>query len=359
MRQALSLARRGLGDAWPNPAVGCVIVRDGRVIARGWTQSGGRPHAEAEALRRAGDRAQGATAYVTLEPCAHHGKTPPCADALVTAGIARCVTGIRDPDPRVSGAGLARLRDAGVEVEEGVLAAEATAVTAGFLSRIDAGRPLVIAKLATSLDGLIATHTGESQWITGAAARQRAHALRAECDAVMVGSATAAQDDPELTCRLPGFAGRPRPRIVVDGRLRLPLTAKLVRTARTTPTWLVTRQDVDRRRLAAYVQAGVEPVAVGPGPDGAIDLAEALAQLGQRGLTSLLVEGGGGLVAALLRARLVDRLAWFRAAALIGGDGIAAVARFGVDRLDQAVRWRHLDAEILGDDVLETFVRKP
>jgi len=359
MRQALSLARRGLGETWPNPAVGCIIVREGRIVGRGWTQPGGRPHAETEALARAGANARDATAYVTLEPCSHHGRTPPCADALVAAGIARCVVAIRDPDPRVSGRGLDRLRDAGLEVTEGVLATEAGYLTAGFLSRIEAGRPLVLAKLATTLDGRIATQKGESRWITGAQALQRAHGLRAVHDAIMVGSATAAIDDPELTCRRAGFAGRPRVRIVVDGRLRLPLTSKLVRGARQIPTWLITRQDVDRHRLDAYVQAGVEPVPVGPGPDGAIDLDEAFTALGAKGLTSVMVEGGGGLVGALLRAGLVDRLAWFRAATLIGGDGIPAISAFGVARLEQAIRWRRSGSEALGDDVLETFVRKP
>ena len=358
MRQALALARRGLGETWPNPAVGCVIVADSRVVGRGWTQPGGRPHAEAAALQRAGAAAQGATAYVTLEPCSHHGKTPPCADALVAAGIARCVVAIRDPDPRVSGGGLARLREAGIDVTEGVLSVDATAITAGFLMRIEAGRPLVVAKIASTLDGRIATHAGESKWITGPRALQHAHALRAQNDAVMVGAVTAAVDNPELTCRLPGFGGRPRVRVVIDGRLRLPLTAKLVSGARQIPTWLVTRRDADRTRLKAYEQAGIEVIPVGTGPDSALDLGEAFAALGHRGLTSILVEGGGGLIGALLRLGLVDRLAWFRAAKVMGGDGVPAVAAFGVDRLDQALQWHHLETEALGDDVLETFARK-
>ncbi|MFQ3623345.1 MAG: bifunctional diaminohydroxyphosphoribosylaminopyrimidine deaminase/5-amino-6-(5-phosphoribosylamino)uracil reductase RibD, partial [Acetobacteraceae bacterium] len=231
MRAALALARRGLGSVAPNPAVGCILVREGRVVGRGWTQPGGRPHAETEALRRAGAEARGATAYVTLEPCCHWGRTPPCTDALIAAGIARAVVALRDPDPRVNGEGLDRLRAAGIAVTEGVLAAEAAELNAGFLSRIRAGRPLVTLKLATTLDGRIAAASGESRWITGAAARRLAHGLRARNDAVMVGSGTALSDDPALTVRVPGLVppGHPGPvRIVADGRLRLPLTSVLV-----------------------------------------------------------------------------------------------------------------------------------
>jgi diaminohydroxyphosphoribosylaminopyrimidine deaminase/5-amino-6-(5-phosphoribosylamino)uracil reductase len=357
MRQALGLARRGLGEVWPNPAVGCVILRDGAVVGRGWTQPGGRPHAEAEALARAGKLASGATAYVTLEPCSHHGQTPPCADALAAAGIRRVVCAIQDPDPRVSGTGFSRMRDAGLRVDEGLLADHASALIAGFLIRAGSGRPLVTAKLATTLDGRIATHGGESRWITGDDARQTFHLLRAEHDAVMVGSTTAMVDDPDLTCRLPGFTGRPRIRVVIDGRLRLPLTARLVRTAREVPTWLMTRANADKLRREAYMDAGIEVISVSAGPDGAIDPADAAHQLGARGLTSILLEGGGKLVGAFLRAGLVDRVAWFRAPRIIGGDGIAAIAPFGIDKLADARSWRRLAAYPVGDDVLELLSR--
>ena len=208
MRAALALARRGLGRVAPNPAVGCILVRDGIVVGRGWTQPGGRPHAETEALRRAGAAAAGAVAYVTLEPCAHHGSTPPCADALIAAGVSRVVVAIEDPDPRVAGRGLARLTAAGISVETGVCADEAGRLNAGFLKRIEHGLPLVTLKLATSLDGKIATHAGESQWITGEDARARGHLLRAQTDAIMIGSGTAQIDNPLLTCRLPGLEDR-------------------------------------------------------------------------------------------------------------------------------------------------------
>lgn len=357
MRAALSLARRGLGSVWPNPAVGCVIVKEGRVVGRGWTQPGGRPHGETEALARAGEAALGATAYVSLEPCCHWGRTPPCADALVEAGIARVVVPLEDPDPRVSGGGLARLRAAGVSVETGLCAEEAAALNAGFFRRIRDGRPLVTLKLATTLDGRLATHAGESRWITGETARARAHLLRAENDAVMVGSNTVLVDDPTLDCRLPGLGARSPVRIVVDSRLRLPLTARIVAGAARVPTWVVTLAEGDEARKEAFLGCGVELVEVGADAAGGVDLAEALAALAKRGLTRVLVEGGAALAAGLLRAGLVDRLAWFRAAKIIGGDGVPAVAAFGLEKLADAPRFRRLSVETVGEDVLEEFTR--
>src|SRR5258708_1001212 len=264
MLHALRLAARGLGQVAPNPAVGCVIVKDEKIVGRGWTQPGGRPHAETEALARAGEAARAATAYVTLEPCAHWGRTPPCADALVEAGIARAVIAIKDPDPRVSGAGIARLQQGGVAVVLGCLAAEAAELNAGFLMRINAGRPLVTLKLASTLDGRIATHGGESQWITGEVARAWAHGMRRTHDAVMVGSTTATMDDPGLTCRLPGLETSPPLRIVLDGRLQTPLTAQVVRSAREVPTLLITRADTDPVRRRAFAARGAEVLEVGP-----------------------------------------------------------------------------------------------
>src|SRR5437868_3594593 len=228
MRAALALARRGLGTTWPNPSVGCVIVKNGHVISRGWTGRGGRPHGETEALRRAGAAAQGATAYVTLEPRSHWGKTPPCSDALIAAWLRRVVIALEDPDPRVAGTGIEALRKAGVAVELGLCAAEAAELNAGFLQRVRFGRPLVTLKLATSLDGRIATAAGESRWITGPPARDRAHLLRATHDAIIVGTATVLADDPQLTCRLPGLADRSPVRIVIDRQLRIPLTARIL-----------------------------------------------------------------------------------------------------------------------------------
>jgi diaminohydroxyphosphoribosylaminopyrimidine deaminase / 5-amino-6-(5-phosphoribosylamino)uracil reductase len=358
MLAALALARRGLGEVWPNPSVGCVVVRDGVVVGRGWTQPGGRPHGETEALGRAGAAARGATAYVSLEPCCHWGKTPPCADALIAAGIARVLIPVEDPDPRVSGQGIARLRGAGIAVEIGLCAAEATDLNAGFFSRIRSGLPLVTLKLATTLDGRIATRTGESQWITGPLSRDRAHLLRASHDAVMIGSGTALADDPQLTVRLPGLGHRSPVRIVVDGRLRLPLTARLVAEARVVPTWLVTLRHGDALRGQAFRDCGVELIEVEGGGAG-VDVAAALRALGERGLTRILVEGGGQLAASLLRADVVDRIVWFRAPLAIGGDGVPAVAAFGLDGLAEAPRFRRTGLEASGDDVLETYRRLP
>jgi diaminohydroxyphosphoribosylaminopyrimidine deaminase / 5-amino-6-(5-phosphoribosylamino)uracil reductase len=357
MRAAIALARRGLGDVWPNPAVGCVIVQGGRVVGRGWTQPRGRPHGETEALDRAGAAARGASAYVSLEPCCHWGKTPPCTDALIAAGIARVVIPIEDPDPRVSGQGIARLRAAGIVVETGLCAEEAAELNAGFLLRLREGRPLVTLKLATTLDGRIATHAGESQWITGTLARDRAHALRASHDAVMVGSNTVIADDPLLTCRLPGLAHRSPVRVVVDSRLRVPLTARVIADARRVPTWFLTLRDGDPLRQAAFRDCGVELVET-DGDDGAgVAMGQALRALGRRGVTRVLAEGGSRVAASLLRDGLVDRLAWFRAPRLLGGDGVPAVAAFGLDRLGDAPGFERDGLVAAGEDVLETYRR--
>ncbi len=357
LRAALGLAARGLGQVWPNPAVGCLIVKDGHLVGRGWTQPGGRPHAETEALARAGAAARGATAYVTLEPCAHHGRTPPCSQALIGAGIARAVVALEDPDQRVAGRGLADLGAAGVAVTTEVCADEAAELNAGFLLRIRTGRPLVTVKLASSLDGRIATHTGESRWITGEAARARGHLLRATHDAIMIGVGTAVADDPELTCRLPGLRRRSPVRIVVDGNMRLPLTSRMVQSAGTAPTWLITLAGSNSERRQAFADCGVKVMTVPHGPGGMPDLEAALHLLGEQGLTRMLVEGGGRLVASLARAGLIDRVAWFRAATLIGGDGMPAVAPFGLERLAEQPRFQHTGLMALGEDILESFAR--
>lgn len=354
MRAALALARRNLGAVWPNPAVGCVLVHAGAVVGRGWTRVSGRPHAETEALMRAGQAAAGATAYVTLEPCSHHGQTPPCAGALIAAKVARVVAAVEDPDPRVSGRGLEALRAAGVTVESGVLADEAAELNAGFFMRVTAGRPLVTLKAATTLDGRIATHRGESRWITGDAARHRAHGLRAQHDAIVVGVGTALADDPELTCRLPGLGARSPIRVVVDPRLRLPLTARVIQTAAKTPTWIVTYADADRSRRAVLKDCGVELIDLAPSGDRP-DMSEMLRALAHRGITRVLVEGGGRLTGAFLGENLVDRIIWFRAGSIIGGDGTPVAAAFGVDQLAAAPRFKRLSIEPCGADVVETY----
>ena len=359
MRAALALARRGLGTVWPNPAVGCVIVKQSRVVGRGWTQSGGRPHGETEALRRAGDAARGAAAYVSLEPCCHWGRTPPCVDALITAGVRRVVVALEDPDPRVAGEGLRRLRAAGLDVEVGLCAKEAAEVNAGFLSRLRLGRPLVTLKFATSLDGRIATASGESQWISGPPARERAHALRASHDAIMVGTGTAVADDPQLTCRLPGLDHRSPVRVVIDRHLRIPPAARLIADAHVVPTWVLTLPSADPDRRAAFLASRVTLIDVDPDRTGQVDLAAALTALGERGITRLLVEGGAGLAAAFFRARLVDRLVWVHAPLAIGGDGIPAIAGLDLAALADAPAFERLSTETIGDDVLTTFRVRP
>jgi diaminohydroxyphosphoribosylaminopyrimidine deaminase/5-amino-6-(5-phosphoribosylamino)uracil reductase len=332
------------------------MVRDGRVVGRGWTQPGGRPHAETEALRRAGDLARGATAYVTLEPCSHHGRTPPCCDALIAAGVARVVCAMRDPDPRVDGRGFARLRNAGIEVLEGLLEAEAQAGNAGFSRRIREGRPFVTLKLATTLDGRIATATGESKWITGPEARREAHAMRARHDAILVGSGTVVSDDPDLTCRLPGAAPLKSLRVVADARLRSPPSARVFATAGDHPTLLATVPGHHPATLAPYLATGTEVATLARGHEG-LRMAALLGALAQRGVTRLLAEGGAGIAAALLREGLVDRLAWFHAPAVMGGDGLPAAYPLPVEVLSAMPRFRRVASRPLGPDWLTELER--
>jgi diaminohydroxyphosphoribosylaminopyrimidine deaminase / 5-amino-6-(5-phosphoribosylamino)uracil reductase len=358
MRIAIGLACRGHGNVSPNPSVGCVIVKDGNIVGRGWTQPGGRPHAETEALGRAGAVAHGATAYVTLEPCAHRGETPPCAGALIDAGIARVVIGVRDPDPRVDGGGISMLKAAGIEVAEDICADAAADAAIGFLTRIRQGRPVVTAKVATTLDGRIATASGESRWITGSVSRALVHGMRARHDAILVGARTAIVDDPSLTCRLPGLESASPVRVVIDARNELPLTHKLVATARETPTWALTRADGDQARRTAYENAGVRLIDIPVDGQGNLDLAAALRALGALGITRLMIEGGGRIIAGLLQADLVDRLVWFRASKLIGGDGVPAIAGFGVRELDGAPNFVKVSSRPAGGDIVETYLRE-
>ena len=336
---AIALGRRSLGETWPNPAVGCVIVApDGAVVGRGRTRPGGRPHAETEALAMAGDRARGATAYVTLEPCAHHGVTPPCADALIAAGVGRVVGGARDPDERVDGRGFDRLREAGIAVDRGLLATGITALASGFVSRVTRGRPRVTLKLATSLDGRIATASGESRWITGAAARRAVQAARARHDALLVGIGTALADDPLLTVRLDGARHRPAVRVVVDRRLRLPLGSRLVATAVEHPLWLVHGPEADPSRVDALSAQGARLLST----DGSIG--SVLASLGGAGLNTILVEGGAAIAASLLGQHLVDELLWFTAPRILGSEGLGAVGPLGPSLLADAPRFRPVDS---------------
>lgn len=349
MAHALRLAARGLGTVWPNPAVGCVILRDGIVVGRGWTQPGGRPHAEVRALQQAGPLAEGATAYVTLEPCAHHGQTPPCAEALIAARVARVVTALTDPDPRVCGKGHAMLRAAGIAVTEGVLTPEATQLNAGFLKRVTRGLPFVTLKLAASLDGRTATATGESRWITGPEARRKVHAMRLAHDAVMIGSGTALADDPDLTVRDMGAVRQPV-RILLDRLLKHSPESRLGRTAKDNPVWLLhgpTAPDAARKAWEATGATLIET----PEANGHLDLQAALQSLATKGLTRILSEGGSTLAAALIKAGLVNELAFFSAGLLIGAEGHPALGQMDLALLGEGPRPSLRDTQPLGADL--------
>ncbi len=358
MITALSLARRGVGNTWPNPSVGCVLVKDGRIVGRGWTQPGGRPHAEVVALEQAGKAAEGATAYVTLEPCNHQGESPPCTEALIEAGVVKVYAAITDPDDRVSGTGIQRLRDAGIDAEIGLEEATARQINEGFLRRIQEGRPFITLKTATTLDGKIATRTGESQWITGPGARAVGHFLRAENDAIMVGSGTVAADDPTLTSRLPGIDNTRRPRIVLDSRLRLPPESNLVKSITEAPLWLVTKSDHSDSAISAYENQGATVIRVGTDEDCLLDLNQVMTELANLGLTRILVEGGGILTASLFKMDLVDQIAWFRAPALLGDDGRAAVDALDISQLIDMRRFDRIEYAEFDGDGLEILARR-
>ncbi len=355
MALALSLGRRGQGTCWPNPSVGCVVVRDERIVGRGWTQPGGRPHAEPMALTQAGKAARGATAYVSLEPCSHYGKTPPCAEALIAAGVTRVVSAIEDSDPRVAGQGFALLREAGIEVTTGVLAEQAARDHAGFFLKTEQGRPFVTLKMASSFDGRIATETGHSQWITGPNARRAVHAMRARHDAVMVGAGTARADDPSLTVRDLGVQHQPV-RVVVSRHLDLPLMGQLARTASDIPIWLCHGPHPDPERARAWEGLGARliPCAL----DGHhVDAADLLQQLGQAGLTRVFCEGGSALAASLLKGDLVDELVGFIAGLTIGAEGLSAIGALRLDTLDTAPRFDLIETQVVGGDILHRWAR--
>ena len=354
MRLALSLAQRGLGRVWPNPAVGCVIVKDGKLLGRGWTQSGGRPHAETEALAQAGD-AKGATAYVTLEPCAHHGETPPCASALVKAGIARVVSALDDPDSRVAGQGYKILRDAGVEVTEDVLVDAAADLNQGFLLNRTIGRPMFTLKMASSIDGRIATASGESRWITGPDARRHVHLMRAKHDAVLIGAGTARADDPLLDVRDMGLSNDNPVRIILDGGLSLSLTSRLAQTAKDVPLWICHRAGLDKARRKTWEEIGATLIEVAHSDTGERDLADMAIQLGERGLTRVLCEGGGHLASSMIAAELVDTLVTFTAGLAIGSEGGAVFGPLQIDALADAPQFDLVQSRTVGHDIMTTW----
>lgn len=351
MRRALALAKRGFTA--PNPMVGALLVKDGRIVGEGYHRRAGMPHAEVEALRKAGDKARGATIYVTLEPCCHWGRTPPCADELIEAGV-RCVyVAMQDPNPLVSGQGLQKLREAGIEVYEGVLQEQAKQLNEIFFKYQATGLPFVTVKMAMSLDGKIATHSGDSRWITDEPARRWVHRLRARHDAVMVGVGTLLQDNPLLTVRLPRQR-EPfrRLRVVVDSRLRCPEDARVL-NVEDAPTLIATTNASSPEKIKRLQQHGVEVSVLPEDEEGHVDLRALLQLLGQRGVTGVLCEGGGTLVASLLQHRLVDKIVFFYAPLIIGGQGApSAVAGRGCEviagclPLDK-VYWRKIGRDML------------
>tara|TARA_R110002096_G_scaffold146143_1_gene304438 strand:- start:1650 stop:2720 length:1071 start_codon:yes stop_codon:yes gene_type:complete len=352
MKSALSLARRGLGNVAPNPAVGCLIVKEGIVLGRGWTQPGGRPHAETVALKQAGVGAVGATAYVTLEPCAHYAVTPPCAEALVKAGIVRVVIAIGDSDKRVSGQGVNILREAGVSVVEDVLSDEAQLLNRGFFLTVTEDRPLFSLKAATSLDGKIATSSGESKWITESTARRYGHMLRAQHDAILVGVNTVIADDPELTCRIYGLEKASPIRIVLDSCLRMPSNAKMLRGVGQTAVWVVTNERMrNSEESLALLQRGVDLIFV----KNTAELKDVASSLRSKGVTRVLVEGGAHIHASFLRAQLCDFLYHFIAAKVIGDDGLGAIGSIGLAQLQDAPHLKLVDHQKVGEDLLATY----
>jgi diaminohydroxyphosphoribosylaminopyrimidine deaminase / 5-amino-6-(5-phosphoribosylamino)uracil reductase len=348
MDYALRLGRRALGTTAENPPVGCVIVKDDKVMGVGWTQSGGRPHAETEALNMAGEAAGGATAYVTLEPCAHYGRTGPCAEALVKAGLARVVTAIEDPDPRVSGGGHAVLKAAGITVETGTSAEETRNDLSGFLTRIQKKRPYVTLKIGVSTDGKIAAGPGQRTSITGEEVKSRAHLMRAQSDAILVGLSTVLIDDPDLTCRLPGMEARSPIRIVADTRLSIPSKAKLVKTAEQVPVWILSTRK-------GGVSAGITVIDCKQTPNGWVDFKDAMEVLAKRGINRLLVEGGSHISQSFLEADLVDEVQLFQNPTVIGPQGIDAIADTPLSTLEK--RFKPTHKEVLGTDTLTVYER--
>jgi diaminohydroxyphosphoribosylaminopyrimidine deaminase / 5-amino-6-(5-phosphoribosylamino)uracil reductase len=354
MRLALALGRRNLGRTWPNPAVGAVIVKDGTILARGWTQPGGRPHAEVEALRRARKAAQGATMYVTLEPCSHQGKTPPCADAIIRAGIARVVSALEDPNQEVAGQGHERLRAKGVAVEIGLGAEEARRTHAGHIARVSHGRPHVTLKLAISADGKAGLAGRKQATITGETARERVFQMRAASDAILVGIGTVLADDPQLTCRLPGMFERSPVRVVLDEQLSLPLATSVVATVRETPTWVFTSRKPSAIAEEIVQQKGCKVFRIDES-GGRLDLQQVLKMLAQQGITRLMVEGGPTVAASFVDADLVDEAVLLRGEKTIGAGGIDPIEGMPLDAL--VSRLRPLGSEKLGADMVESFVR--
>ncbi len=357
MRSALSLAKRGLGTVAPNPAVGCVLVRpdlgeNGRVVGRGFTQPAGRPHAETQALKQAGELAAGSDAYVTLEPCNHHGQTSPCTEALIDAGVSTVTIALTDPDPRVQGAGIERLKQAGIDVRIGLFEDDARHINAGFLSVQERRQPWVTLKIATSADGMIAAEKGVPLWITGAAARARGHLIRARNDGILTGVGTVVADDPQLTCRLPGMEHQSPRRFIIDPQARMSPDTNILKPSNGRASAVYVAEGADH----SFANTGAEIIPMQT-RDGRFNISAILQDLGSRGITRLMVEGGQGINDAFLAADLIDEITWFRAPAVIGSNGVAAFSIKSIKSPDLSGDFAHTETIELDDDRLERYLR--
>ncbi|HEX3030816.1 MAG TPA: bifunctional diaminohydroxyphosphoribosylaminopyrimidine deaminase/5-amino-6-(5-phosphoribosylamino)uracil reductase RibD [Bacillota bacterium] len=353
MKQALELAAMARGRTSPNPMVGAVVVKDNNIVGTGYHQKAGTPHAEVHALKAAGKDARGATIYVTLEPCSHHGRTPPCVEAILRAGISRVVAAMTDPNPLVAGRGLEQLRQAGVEVISGVMEAEARQLNEKFLKYITTKRPFVLLKAAMTMDGKIATHTGDSRWVTGEEARGYVHQLRDEYDAIMVGIGTVLADDPALTTRRPGVEGRDPIRIILDSEGRLPLEARVLTQSSDAPTVVAVTDRAPLHKLGQLEAAGARILRIKKDPEGRVDLLDLMDQLGQREISSVMLEGGAVVNSAALAAGIVDKVAMFIAPKIVGGiDAASPVGGQGVELMNQALELLNPTVRQFGRDIL-------
>ncbi len=356
MQMALALAEKGAGYVSPNPMVGAVVINDGTVVGRGYHQTLGGPHAEVNAIDEAGERARGGTLYVTLEPCHHHGRTPPCTRKILDAGIRRVVVAMEDPNPHVTGGGSAFLQSRGVDVTSGILENQARRLNESFIKYVLTGRPFVTLKMAATLDGRIATHTGDARWVTGTAARALVHRLRHAMDAILVGVGTVLADDPSLTARLEAERGVDPTRIVLDSRLRMPATAKMLNQSSTADTWVVCGPEAPLRNKESLRARGATLLEVPIKSDG-IDFQCLMGTLGDKGITSVLIEGGAHVAASAIRDDVVDKALFFYAPNILGGEGIPMFAGRGPDLMSESVPLSDVEVSRVGRDILVSGYR--
>ena len=358
MNASIVIASRGLGRTAPNPSVGCLLVKEGAVVGQGYTDIGGRPHAETKALRVAKEKAEGATAFITLEPCAHENNGPSCAEQLVNCGIARAVIAMKDPDPRTSGKGLQLLIDNDIDVKLDVCRKMAYRINYGHLCRIKYNRPTISLKIATSLDGRIATSKGESKWITGILARRHAHLIRSFYDAILVGIETVKKDDPMLNCRLEGLEKYSPIRVILDSKLSISLESKLLKSATEIPLWIVTKKNNNIVKQKELQKKGAKIIEISESNNGKLDLNHLLNVLSNKGITRLLVEGGSKVNASFISLGLVDDILCYRSGLLLGHEGVSSIFNLTTDKLNLAPKFEFLEQKKLGEDLLDIWTEK-